>query len=270
MKKMGDILKGIPEFQPELGFQKFDIVEVKDELPKPFQLKFPGDTVTKRNDFTRYRLIMPYGKDPLANRLFACIVACCHNRKDKTLGECQVHVKDFMPWTNSAKDYTRVKQAMRALKSMLVELEIEDKYKVDSVISGPITYYRKKATVEAELNPKLADFFINLFEHYTAYGLLEFTSLRTFYSQRLFEIACSVSHHREEIFPLQQLQRMLDVTEGSLLKYYDFKRWILEPAKKEINKETNLKFDYEAIKTGRAVTDIKIKARRMNQNDVLA
>lgn len=265
---MKNIMQKLSTSQTELDFEKFEIVEIQDaELPEPFQLKFPGDTVTKRNDFTRYRLIMPYGKDPLANRLFACIVACYHNRKDKTLGECQVHVKEFMPWTNSAKDYTRVKQAMRALKSMLVELEVENKYKVDSILSGPITYYRKKAIIEAELNPRLADFFINLFEHYTAYGLLEFTSLKSFYSQRLFEIACSISHYKEEIFPLRKLQRMLDITEGSLLKYYEFKRWVLEPVKKEINANTNLKFNYEAIKVGRAVEHIKIKARRMDEKE---
>lgn len=264
-------MQELSEFQPNLEFEKFEVVETTESPPAHFQLKFHGDTVTKRNDFTRYRLIMPYGKDPLANRLFACIVACCHNRKDKALSECQIHVKEFMPWTNSAKDYTRVKQAMRALKSMLVEMEVEDKYKVDSIISGPITYYRKKSIIEAELNPKLADFFLNLFEHYTAYGLLEFTSLKTFYSQRLFEIACSVNHHREEIFSLHKLQYMLDITQGSALQYGYFKQKILDPAKREINKYTNLKFDYEPIKIGRATAYIKIKAKRMNREaDLLA
>lgn len=261
------------EIQTEINFGEFkaDLIENTEDPPGHFQLKLPGDTVAKRNDFVRYRLLSPYGKDPIATRLFACIVACCHSRKDNHLAPCNVAVKDFMPWTESGKDYTRAKQAMKVLRTMLVEIETDGKYSLDTILSGPITYNRKTAIITAELNPKLATFFLQLFEKYTTFGLLEFTSLKTFYSQRLFEIACSVHPKPFEVFELVKLQRMLDITQGTMLNYADFKRRALDPAKKEINKYTNLKFDYEPIKEGRAVVYIKIKARRMDKEaDILA
>lgn len=261
---------GFKETQEELNFKDFkaDLVETREDLPSHYQLKFPGDAIAKRNDFIRYRLVSPYGKDPIASRLFACIVACCHSRKDSHLAPCNIAVKDFMPWTESGKDYTRAKQAMKSLMSMMVEIESDDKYKLQPLLYGGITYNRKTAIITAELNPRLSVFFLQLYERYTTYGLLEFTSLKSFYSQRLFEIACSVCHKTEEIFLLEKLQRTLDITQGTLLRFSNFKQKVLEPAKKEINKVTNIKFDYEVIKEGRAVVAIKIKARRMGLNPV--
>lgn len=268
MKKVGDIIKAMPEIQPKSSFNDLEVTEAVENLPGHYQLKFPGNIVAKRNDFVRYRVFIQGGKDPIAYRLFAHIVACYHSKKDEEIGVCQVAVRDFMP-DSGGKDYARAKQAMRALKAMLVDLENPDEYEVDSVIYGPVKYNRSNGTVSAQLNPALKDFFLKLFEDYTTYGLLEFTSLRSFYSQRLFEIACSMRPKTAETFQLEKLQKMLDITAGSLVRYSDFKRWVLEPAKKEINKYTNMKFDYEPIKDGRAVAFIKIKARRMNEKDLL-
>lgn len=274
MNKFGDVIpKGFEERQKELDFGdlKVYLIETLDDLPNHFQLKIPGEAVAKRNDFIRYRLVSPYGKDPLASRLFACIVACCHSRKDSHLTPCNVAVKEFMPWTESGKDYTRAKQAMKSLMAMMVEIETENKYRIEPLVYGGITYNRKTAVITTELNPRLAVFFLQLFEKYTTFGLLEFASLKTFYSQRLFEIACSIAPQKEEIFPLSKLQRMLDITQGTLLRFSNFKQKVLEPTKKEINKYTNVKFDYEPIKEGRAVAYIKIKARRMDRDaDILA
>lgn len=264
--------KNPAEIQTEINFGDFEanLIETSEDMPSHYQLKFAGETVAKRNDFIRYRLVSPYGKDPIANRLFACIVACCHSRKDNRLTPCNVAIKDFMPWTESGKDYTRAKQALKVLRSMMVEVETDGQYSLDTILSGAIVYNRKTAIITAELNPKLAPFFLQLFEKYTTFGLLEFTSLKTFYSQRLFEIACSIHPKSFEILELVKLQRMLDIIAGEGLKYSYLKRKILEPAKKEINKYTNLKFDYEPIKEGRAVVYIKIKTKRMNTDDILA
>lgn len=74
------------------------------------------------------------------------------------MGVSQIAVRNFMP-NDSGADYTRAKQAMRALKAMLVDLETEDGYIVDSVLSGPVKYNRSNGTVSAQLNPVLKDFF---------------------------------------------------------------------------------------------------------------
>lgn len=210
-------------------------------------------------------------KDPLANRLFAHIVSCLHNRKDQTLGLCEVKLKDVMTWADSEKDYERVKKAVQVLGTSVVEVENKNEkiYQLKRLFGDDITYYGKKGIIRTELNPTLKDFFLNLHEYYTTYGLMEFSSLRSFYSQRLFEIACSIKPKFEETFTLRKLQHMLDITEGSLLTYGNFKQKVLEPAKKEIIKYTNMKFDYEPIKEGRAIAEVKIKARRMNNNDLL-
>lgn len=272
MKQPSDIVRGLSEIQEEFNFGDFkaNVIETTEDMPGHFQLKIPGDTVAKQNDFVRFRFFMRGGKDPIAYRLFAHFVACLHNRKDDEMGFCEIKVREFMP-NSSGADYVRARQAMEALASLIVEQHDNEKQIINLVFENELCYNRRKGTLIAKLNPNLKRFFLQLYENYITYGLLEFSGLRSFYSQRLFEIACSIRPKPEEIFPLIKLQRMLDITEGSLLRYSDFKRWVLEAAKKDIHKYTNMKFDYVPIKEGRAVTYIKIKAKRMNRDaDILA
>ena len=267
MKKVGDIFKGLPEIQPELAL---GLIETTEDPHGHYQLKFPGDTVAKSNEFIRYRVFMSAGKDPIAYRLLAHFIAGLHSKKDDEMGYCLVKVRDFMP-NSSGADYARAREAMIALASLMVERYNEEQQHIDLVFSGSFCYNRTNGTVRARLNPELKAYFLKLYQDYATYGLLEFNNLRSFYSQRLFEVACSIRPKSEEIFPLAKLQRMLNITQGSMLNYADFKRRALEPAKKEINKYTNMKFDYEAIKESRAVAYIKIKAKRMNKEvDILA
>lgn len=274
MKKINDVLQaGLAEFQPE--FPDFDILETEENPPGHFQIKIHlGDTVSKLNEAVRYRVFANGITDPLAYRLFNCFVSCFHSRKDKEFIPAQVAVTDFMPWYDGSVTHrTRVKQAMRALKGLMIECDYSNNdCDVDNLIVGPVRYSDSKKIITAELNPRLKGYFLLLYQNYTTYGLLEFNGLKTFYTQRLFEIGCSVNV--SEVFLLENLQRMLDINEfraPSLLRYADFKRRVLEPAKKEINAKTNLKFDYEAIRLGRSIGKIKIKARRMDkQADILA
>lgn len=275
MRTVGNILKStFPEIQTELNFGNFEVIETAEDPPGHFQLKFPGDTIAKSNDFIRYRIFMngspKKGKDPIAFRLFAHFVACLHSKKDDELdNSCEVRVKDFMP-DAGGKDYTRAREALIALGSMMVERYNEKEQTIDLIFERQLRYNRVKGTVRAKLNPDLKHFFLKLYEHYTTYGLLEFSGLRSFYSQRLFEIACSIHPKNQETFSLQELQHMLDITKGSALQYGYFKQKILAPSKKEINAKTNIKFDYEPIKEGRAVAYIKIKAKRMDRDtDIL-
>lgn len=265
MKKTGDAVAGLPEVQQFFSFGGLDVVETAEKLLPPFQLKFAGETVAKRNDFIRCRVFMRGGKDPIAYRLFAHFVAALHSRKDDEMGYCQVKVRDFMP-DSGGKDYSRAREAMLALTSLVVERHTNERQVIDIVFSGSFVYDRSNGTVTAKLNPELKPFFLKLYENYTTYGLLEFTGLSSFYSQRLFEIACSMKPKTEETFPLRELQRMLNVIDGTMLRYSNFKQKALEPAKKEINDKTNVKFDYVPIKNGRSVAEIRIKARRMGVN----
>lgn len=253
---------GLKEIQEQFNFGNYIPEIISEAPPKGGYMNTPKDIVSKSNDFVRYRLISAYPKDPIAPRLFACMVSCCHNRKDEKLNPCNVHVKDFMPWSETGKDYAKIKNVMKVLRTMLVEVETDGEYVIDTLLDKRMVYNRKTGMVTAQLNPAFGGFFLNLYEKYTSYALIDFTSLRSYYSQRLFEIACSIAPQTEETFPLAKLQRMLDITKGSLLTYGNFKQKVLEPSKKEINENTGMKFDYDIKKMGRSVAFIIIKAQR--------
>lgn len=110
-----------------------------------------------------------------------------------------------------------------------------------------ITYHAKTTTVTIELNPKLKPFIDGKpFTETEFYFLLKFSSS---YSERLYEILKSLSFKALVDFDITDLRQRLGLESSNLNKtagkvkypnYNDLKRYVLEPALRDINQYTDL------------------------------
>lgn len=98
---------------------------------------------------------------------------------------------------------------------------------------------------------------LQLKELYTSYKLENILSLRSKYSLRLFEVLKSNQFKKYWIVELDEFKKILGVTEKSYSVYQNIKNRIIIQAQKELKEKTDIKFDFEEIKTGRKVTSIK-------------
>jgi plasmid replication initiation protein len=99
------------------------------------------------------------------------------------------------------------------------------------------------------------------------YSIIEanlFNNLNSFYSMRLYEIVISFNNINSIKLELDDLKKMLGI-EKKYTKFNDFKKRILDPALKDINKNTKVSINYELIKNGRKYNCIKfIKKHKRN------
>lgn len=222
------------------------------------QLTLPGEIVKKDNELIRSKINLS-GKTE--SRILACLVACIRHNDTQFKESYSVPIKNYLP----APDGMIYKQARSACKELIkatVETETPDP---NNPNGDPIFHtmpfftsikYRK-GNVEAKFNPEMAGFLLQLRSFFTEYNLMEYITLPSTYSQRLFEILKSWSGLPEVVLPLAELHRLLDTPPSFRSDFRQFRVYVLEKAHKDILQNTSLAFQWEAVKAGRSVEAIR-------------
>lgn len=111
----------------------------------------------------------------------------------------------------------------------------------------------------AGFHPELKPHFLGLGGTFTEYSLMQYLMLPSGYSQRIFEFLKSWASVKsgEIIVSVVELHELLNTPESFKKNFKDFRRWVLEKAHKDIHNKTSLRFEWEAIKKGRAVVDVR-------------
>ena len=119
--------------------------------------------------------------------------------------------------------------------------------------------------VELEFSPKLKPYMLQLKEKFTQYQLANILSMKSKYSPRIYEILKCNEFKKQKYLEIQisELRKLLKA-EDIYPKYNDFKRYILERTQKELNKISDITYNFEEIKTGRKVTKIKFHIKSKN------
>jgi len=95
----------------------------------------------------------------------------------------------------------------------------------------------------------------------TSYPLKQISGLSSFYAIRLYEIieAERKAHVSEPYLDLARLRDMLDLG-GKYPNVKDLRRWIIDPAMKEISAKSDMNCEAEPVRKGRTVIGFKIVA----------
>lgn len=121
------------------------------------------------------------------------------------------------------------------------------------------------------INPQLKPFLHQLIDgNFTRYYLENISNFKSVYSVRFYEIAIMElkrSKQNKWIFSLEieEIKDRLELKD-KYKRFSNFKASVLEPAKKEINKYSDIKFNYQVIKLGRSPNDIEFTVSRKNQS----
>jgi plasmid replication initiation protein len=226
------------------------------------QLTLPGQIVKKHNNLVRSKINIT---SKTASRILACLVAAIRTDDTQFKDVYAVPVKDYLPPDEGAKGgkrYKLVKEACRELIMATVEKEWLDP---DNPEGDPIFHtmpfftsiqYRK-GHVEATFNPKMSELLLQLRQFFTEYNLMEYLTLPSTYSQRLFEILKSWSNLPEKVFSVADLHRLLDTPGSFRSDFRQFRVYVLEKAHKDIHEKTSLRFEWEPVKVGRSVEAIR-------------
>jgi plasmid replication initiation protein len=226
------------------------------------QLTLPGQIVKKHNSLVRSKINIASKN---ASRILACLVAAIRPGDTQFKEAYAVPVKDYLPPDEEGKggsQYKQIKTACRELIGATLEKEWPDP---DNPDGDPIFHVMpfftsikyRKGRVEAEFNPKMSELLLQLRQFFTEYNLMEYLTLSSIYSQRLFEILKSWSSLPEKILPVSELHMLLDTPASFRSDFRQFRIYVLEKTHKDIHEKTSLHFEWEPVKAGRSVEAIR-------------
>ena len=120
-----------------------------------------------------------------------------------------------------------------------------------------IEYDWGTGTISAQIHEDLRPYLLQLKEQFTSITLEYALVLSSFYAGRLYDLLMQYRVIGTRVIDLPILKSWLGVTGDKYENFAFFRRRVLDIAQREINEKTDLKFDWEAIKSGRKVVAIK-------------
>lgn len=108
------------------------------------------------------------------------------------------------------------------------------------------------------ISEKLRDYLLQLKEHFTKYNISNIIYLNS-NAIRLYEVLKRFQFIGECTLDVKKIKFYLGI-EGRYKKYYEFKRWVLLTSQKEIEKYSDIRFEFEpARKEGKTILSLKFR-----------
>lgn len=127
-----------------------------------------------------------------------------------------------------------------------------------------VKYKEGQGYVELGFSPTVLPHLTMLNREFTSYQLKQIGSLSSFYSIRLYELMSQFLKLGQRDCSLDQLRQMLDLGD----KYPDVKdmrKRVLDPALKELNRNTDLAVEAEPQRAGRKIVGFSFAIRKNEQ-----
>lgn len=179
----------------------------------------------------------------------------------------------------SGGNYQKIKKSLKSLRDKSFWMELEDGSETLMSWVSKVRVYPSKGVIDVELDGDLKPYLLQLKAFFTKYNYLYIMTMKSQYSIRLYELLKSYENIGSTgiIFELAELRKLLAISDDTMPRWFDFRRFVIEQAVKEINDLTDIKTKYTPIKKGRSVEEVqfnifpkseieKIKAQNMIEN----
>lgn len=212
-----------------------------------------GCIVKKSNTLVRTKILHTNGTVN-HNRIIAALISTIKTGDEDFNKTHVIHIKSLIPEQTGINYYKNIKTICREVADTKVEIEgiDEDGEQAFGFYNYFTSVEYQKGYVTARFSPLLKPYLLQLRERFTEYYLIEYLSLPSIYSQRLYEILMSWSGllNKPIKFDINELHELLGTPESLRENYKDFRVRVLEKALKHIEKHTELRFAYKPLKKG--------------------
>ena len=231
----------------------------------PGEIVKPREIVKANNELFRCKYKL---KDVVAGRIFMAFASLVDHKdvkENQSFVEYQISASSVMEGIDAGGDYyDQLKAAAYSLVGHQIEQQFDKKNFALYSLFSKIEY--RDGILTGQFHKDLVPFFIIAREKFTKLKLTEYMQLPSIYSQSMFAFLKSWSDKPEITVKLTELHEMLDTPQSFRKDFFNFKARVLDKAHKDINEKTSLHFEYEAIKTGRSVKEVKRQALPVNGN----
>ncbi|BCC80222.1 hypothetical protein BC30090_p314 (plasmid) [Bacillus cereus] len=210
--------------------------------------------VTKANTLiqTKYKLTTTEQKILLT-------LASMIQKDDSEFKTYTLSISDFskLLGVTSKNKYEELRTITAGLMGKTLEIESEDKI-IQTPWLSHVTYHKRKGIIDMRFASDLKPFFLELKKNFTSYRLANIAKLKHSYSIRMYELLKQYQKIGERTFSFEEILKLLGVENSSYASHYgSFKARILNPIKKELEKKTDIKFEFEETKVARKVVSLR-------------
>lgn len=168
--------------------------------------------------------------------------------------EYNIHVQDIETITGRKWNLKQLREATESIGSRM--FEIETKESLDQIwLFSRVKYLYGTGSFTIKLNEDATPYFFELKNNFTAMQLKSVLNCSSKYAKRLYGIACqwrSVGSKRFEIVELKKMLGLIDKKGNEQFeRISQFKAYVLDIAKKQINENSDIEIDFELKKLGR-------------------
>lgn len=216
----------------------------------------PREIVKTSNDFVRSRCKI---KDVIAGRILMAFASLVEekdvNNKDNFL-EYKISASSVINNIDAGGDYYKqVREAAYTLLDQKLEKKIgKHGFKLYTLFS---TIEYNDGIITGKFHHELKPFFLGLKEKFTQFNLMQYMQLPSIYSQKLYAFLKSWDDKPDVTVSVIELHEMLDTPESFRTNFKELRRWVLEKAHKDIIGKTQLYYEWEPIKQGRAIIAVR-------------
>jgi plasmid replication initiation protein len=222
------------------------------------QLTLPGELVKKHNELVRSKINI---SSLDASRILASLIACVRHDDTQFKDIYEIPVKDFLS-DRGGGSYTRIKRLATDLFDAHAEIETKNE-KGKRILDlrhffTSIKYIEGTGIIRAKFNhEEMSSLLLDLKRCFTQYNLIEYLTLPSIYSQRLFEILKSWANTPVVVLSMTALHNTLNTPRSFRVDFKAFRIRVLEKAHKDIHAKTSLRFEWEPVKVGRSVESVR-------------
>lgn len=232
---------------------------MNEELKAIRQSQIVDRRVTQHN----YLINTPFKLGIIENRLFTLMLTTIY-KGDEDFKETFIPVNHIISYKAGTAAYKSIQDACKKLHSLTLSLKsIEN----PDVLLDDVHVFRRMKLIKGKgvygwFDPMIKDYLLDLKGNFTTAQIEELLSLKSAHSHKMYwllhsykDIFDNYGRQPEELL-VDDLRNMLLEDTSKYKMYGEFKKFILKPACEEL-KGTELAFEYEELKTGKAITRIQ-------------
>ena len=210
--------------------------------------------ITKSNE-----LIESTYKLSLQEQRILLVMASKVQPNDETLKTYRFRARDFIEIVGNKKGtgfYSYLKEIVNGLQTKVLTIKKNGKQRNYNWVITSI-YEDTEGSIQLQFHPELKGFFLELKEKFTSYQLENVVRLNSIYSIRIYELLKQYEKLKKRKLTIDELRHYLAIDPSKYKQYGHFKSKVLLVAQDEINKKTDIKFEFIEFKTGRKITAIE-------------
>ncbi len=160
--------------------------------------------------------------------------------------------------------YQQLKLALGKLWDREIIFMEDGKKTTHRWLPDKIEYPEREGKVEMCFNTSILPYLTGIRENFKSYQLRQIASLRSNYTIRIYELLNQYLDTGWRDISLDNLRDILQVGD-KYERYTDLRKWVIEPAQKEMKAKTNITFAFKPKRLGRKITVLHFTMKEQEQ-----